>query len=113
NSFSIAALESDREIGILKLTVAKQRWIIGSFLFEGIILGTIAGIIGTVIGVTAITRVVCSLVSNEFLMDIVVNTRVFHVLIGICAGIVTGILATIYPGYKASATSVISALKYE
>jgi putative ABC transport system permease protein len=113
NSFSMAALERDREIGILKLTGAKPRWIIGSFLFEGIMLGTIAGIIGTVIGVTAITRVVCSLVSNEFLMDIIVNTRVFHVLIGIFAGIITGVLATMFPGYKASATSVISALKYE
>ncbi|NHJ41470.1 MAG: FtsX-like permease family protein [Asgard group archaeon] len=113
NSFSMAALERDREIGILKLTGAKPRWIIGSFLFEGITLGTISGIIGTLIGATVITRVVCSLVSNEFLMDIVVNTRAFHVLIGICAGLITGFLATIYPGYKASATSVISALKYE
>ncbi|NHJ49451.1 MAG: FtsX-like permease family protein [Asgard group archaeon] len=113
NSFSMAALEREREIGILKLIGAKPRWIVGSFLIEGIILGIIAGTAGTLIGILVLSRILCSLVSNEFLIDIMVNIRIFHVFIGICAGIVTGILASMYPSYKASATSVISALKYE
>lgn len=113
NSFSMAALDREREIGILKLIGAKPKWIISSFLIEGVILGSIAGFIGTIIGSVILARVLCILISNEFLMDILNVTQVFPIVIGVCSGILIGFLSAIYPGYKASITTVKSALKYE
>lgn len=112
NAFAMAALERESEIGLLKLIGSRFWWIMALFLLEAFYIGLIASVLGIFLGINLIASSVLSLISEEiFTIPMVVT--VSHILQGIFVGVVTILLASLYPAFRASRTSVISALRYE
>lgn len=112
NSFTMSALERQKEIALLKLIGSSPRWIVSSFLTEGLLAGLLASIFGTfAVGIPMGVIMVSILSENLLVCSFVLSWS--DVLIGLVMGGILGLLSAIYPGYKASRTSVVSALQYE
>lgn len=112
NSFTMSASERQKEISLLKLIGSKPSWITSSFLIEGAFIGAIASVIGSLILGVILGFLIIKIVSVTYLLCSFVLTPT-DVMIGIAIGLLVGILSTIYPGIKASKTTVVSALQYE
>jgi len=108
----LSTLEREREIGILKLIGASPRWILTSFLLEGIITGLMAGILGFIAGIYLVASPILSLISQQ-LMDVQLSYNAGHLSTGLVVGVITIIIAMIYPAIRGSRTPVIRALHYE
>ncbi|MFX0016782.1 MAG: ABC transporter permease [Candidatus Hermodarchaeota archaeon] len=112
NAFTLSVLEREREIGILKLIGAKPRWIIISLLSEALIIGTIAGIFGILVARFVIANSFLDLFGQIFI-PIPISFTLDHIILALTTSLLTIIIASLYPSYRASKTSVISALRYE
>jgi ABC-type lipoprotein release transport system permease subunit len=112
NAFTLSVLEREREIGILKLIGAKPRWIIISLLSEALIIGTIAGIFGIFMARFVIAKSFLDLFGQIFI-PIPMSFTLDHIILALATSLLTIIIAALYPSYRASKTSVISALRYE
>jgi ABC-type lipoprotein release transport system permease subunit len=112
NSFTMAAMERQKEIALLKLIGSRPRWIVSSFLIEGLFIGLLASIFGIfAVGVPIGIVLVNILSENLLFCNFIFSWS--DVLIGFSLGAVLGFISAVYPGYKASKTSVVSALQYE
>ncbi len=112
NTFAMAALERTQEIGILKLIGSRFRWILASFLLEAFYIGLMASVVGIGLGIIVVANPLLVIVSQQF-FEIPMLFTTQHIFSGIAVGVVTILLASLYPAYRASQTSVISALRYE
>lgn len=103
NVMLISVTERIREIGIRRAMGAKKITILTQFLVESMILGLLGGFLGTTGGI----------VFNYFYIGeeviLLWNWVAYSFLI--CVGI--GILAGIYPAFRAANRNVIDALRYE
>lgn len=112
NTFTMSAMERQKEIALLKLIGSSPRWIISSFLTEGLLAGFLASIFGTfAVGIPLGVLIVSILSDNLLVCSFILSWT--DVIIGLAMGGILGLLSAIYPGYKASRTSVVSALQYE
>jgi putative ABC transport system permease protein len=106
NIMLVSVTERTKEIGLIKAIGGRQRNVRQQFLFESVLISLIGAAFGVVLGV---------IVGNVF--SLVLSTG--FVLpwgwliggIGICS--VVGLLAGLYPAYKASKLNPIEALRYE
>jgi putative ABC transport system permease protein len=112
NAFSMSVLEREQEIGILKLIGAQPRWIILSLLSEALIVGTLAGIFGIIMARFVIAEVMLDIVGKT-LVPIPLYFTLDHIFLALGTSLFTIFVAAIHPSYRASKTSVISALRYE
>lgn len=112
NAFLMTVLEREKEFGILKLIGAKPRWISLSLLWEAIFTGIIASILGTLFGRFIIEETIMSVLDQLF-FPIPLLFTVDHVLLGLLISLITALLSVLYPSFRASKASVISALRYE
>jgi len=105
NIMLVAVTERTREIGIRKSLGARQADILRQFLFESGTLATIGGIIG-LIAAKAI---------GFFLTQVVLPTVIpwyaAVIAIGVCT--LVGIVAGLYPAWKAARLDPIEALRAE
>jgi putative ABC transport system permease protein len=106
NIMLVAVTERTKEIGLVKAIGGQQRNIRQQFLFEAIIISIMGAICGVILGV---------IVGNSF--SLVLNTGFVvpwdWMLLGIMICSVVGLLAGLYPAFKASRLNPIEALRYE
>lgn len=106
NIMLVAVNERTREIGLIKAIGGKKSSIRRQFLFESTIISVLGAVFGIVLGV---------LVGNLF--SIFLSTGFVvpwgWVIAGIVICSVVGLLAGIYPAYKAAKLDPIVALRYE
>jgi putative ABC transport system permease protein len=106
NVMFVTVAERTKEIGIAKAIGGKQGDILLQFLLESIILSTIGGLIGIVIGQAAIP-----ILSN---LDIVLmSSSVTGPIIGFTFSVTVGVFFGFYPAYKASKLDPVDALRSE
>jgi len=106
NIMLVSVTERTREIGIRMAVGAKSRHILTQFLLEAVVLSTIGGIVGAVLGIVA-----SHLVSTLAEWPIVVPPEA--VLLAVVFSGAVGIFFGFYPARKAARLDPIQALRYE
>jgi putative ABC transport system permease protein len=104
NTTLVAVLERTGEIGLRRSLGARGRHILGQFLAESGALGVLGGLVGTSLGVLTVLTV--ALVRNW--------TAVIHpgtVAAAPLIGLATGVLAGLYPAWRASRIEPAEALR--
>lgn len=106
NIMLVAVTERTKEIGLVKAIGGKQANVRQQFLFEAIIISLLGALFGVILGV---------IVGNGF--SLFLNTGFVvpwnWVLLGIFICSLVGLLAGLYPAFKASRLNPIEALRYE
>ena len=106
NIMLVAVTERTKEIGLVKAIGGKQSNVRQQFLFEAIIISLMGALFGVILGV---------IVGNGF--SLVLNTGFVvpwdWVALGIFICSIVGLLAGLYPAFKASRLNPIEALRYE
>ena len=103
NIMLVAVTERTKEIGIRKSLGARQADILKQFLFESATLSAIGGIIGL------IAAKLIGMVVSAFLIPTVIPWYAAVIAIGVSAGV--GIIAGLFPAWKAARLDPIEALR--
>ena len=103
NIMLVAVTERTKEIGIRKSLGAKQADILKQFLFEAATLSAIGGIIGLILAE------LIGVVITHFLLPTRIPIWAMFLAIGVSAGV--GILAGLFPAWKAARLDPIEALR--
>lgn len=106
NIMLVAVNERTKEIGLIKSLGGKSREIRAQFLWESIIISLLGAVAGILAGIL-LGNVVGALLKTGFLVPWA------WVFIGIVVCSLVGLLAGLYPAYKASRLDPIVALRYE
>ena len=107
NIMLVSVTERTREIGLRKSVGGRRHDIMAQFLTEAVVLSTIGGVIGIVLGFS-----ICYVASlHPSMVEIVVPAWVVFVALGFSAGV--GILFGMIPAFKAAIIHPIDALRYE
>jgi putative ABC transport system permease protein len=106
NIMLVSVTERTREIGIRLAVGARQRDILLQFLLEAILICTIGGIVGVLVGVGGALAV-----SELGGMPVVVSLAAIALAFLFSAG--TGIFFGYYPAWKAAHMQPVEALRYE
>jgi macrolide transport system ATP-binding/permease protein len=106
NIMLVSVTERTREIGLRKAIGAKRRDILFQFLIESTLVSLTGGLVGMVLGWAM--AVIASAVFNWEM-----PVTAFAVLLGFAFSVGVGILAGLWPAYKASRLNPIDALRYE
>jgi putative ABC transport system permease protein len=101
----VSVTERTKEIGVRRAIGARRADIILQFLLEASMLTGAGGIIGVVVGF------LISLLLNALLMPS--QVPLLFVFIGFSASVAIGLIAGLYPAFKASRLDPIEALRYE
>lgn len=102
----VSVTERTREIGIRKAIGAKNKHILGQFLLEAMIITSIGGGIGVIVGAS-----VAILISLA--LGFPVSLPWWSFVVGVLFSAIVGIFSGIYPAYRAAKLDPIVALHYE
>lgn len=106
NIMLVSVTERTREIGIRKAIGAKKRDILGQFLIEAIVLSSLGGILGVLIGLGS-----AQILSTT--LDMAIVTSWWAVGIAVSFSIFIGVVFGIFPANKAANLSPLDALRYQ
>jgi putative ABC transport system permease protein len=106
NIMLVSVTERTREIGIRMAVGAKSRHILTQFLLEAVVLSSIGGVVGAVLGVVG-AKLVSALANWPTIVppDAIALAITFSAAVGIFFGF--------YPARKAARLDPIQALRYE
>ncbi len=123
--------ERTREIGTLKALGASSMAILGQFIFEGILLSLIAGIVAILIGTVGATSIANLLLprpiqagnstvstagvslGSALSASIAIIITPELVLLGLGIAVLLGALGSLYPAWRAARTRPAEAMRYE
>lgn len=106
NIMLMSVIERTRSIGIMKAVGAQNRDILQLFLIEAIILGVIGAALGTGVGILG------GMLATE-LLGLPLVFRLQWAGFAVLSGIAVGIIAGVYPAWRAARTDPIDALRYQ
>ena len=111
NIMYVAVVERTFEIGLRKAVGAKAKDILRQFLFEAIILTSLGGIVGIILGF--LLDLLISYIFAFFGFNLQLSLTFKSVLLGVGFSMVTGVIFGYYPAWKASKLSPMEALRKE
>lgn len=106
NIMLVSVTERTREIGLRKAIGAKRETILGQFLLESVVMCTVGGAIGILLGLTSVVYV-----AGALKVPPVINTTAIIVAFAFSAAV--GLFFGLYPALRASRLQPIEALRYE
>jgi putative ABC transport system permease protein len=118
NIMLISVTERTREIGIRKAIGAKSRYILRQFLSESVILTGLGGIVGIGLGIgaTLIAERLLPPAGSTEATDTNFPAPILTaqpVLVGFVVSLIIGVLAGMYPAYRATRMRPVDALRFE
>ncbi|MDD4902353.1 MAG: ABC transporter permease [Patescibacteria group bacterium] len=111
NIMLVAVNERTREIGLRKAVGASSTNIITQFLIEAIIITTLGGIIGIIVG--TLLSFVATLIIRSLGYDWQFSITLFSIVIAIGVSATIGLIFGSYPAGRASKLDPVEALRYE
>jgi putative ABC transport system permease protein len=112
NIMLVSVTERTREIGLRKAVGATEKNILVQFLIEAIILTTIGGIIGIILGAT-FSFIAVMVLSKVMALNWAFSFPVMGATLGLSVSALIGLIFGLYPARQASQKSPIEALRYE
>jgi putative ABC transport system permease protein len=111
NIMYLTVLERTQEIGLRKAIGASNSLIKNQFLAEALIITTIGGIIGIIIGSAVILFIgwIASIQGFEFELTVTPDA----ILLGFASSLIFGVIFGLYPARKAAELNPTEALRYE
>jgi len=106
NIMLVAVTQRTREIGIRKAIGARRRAVLFQFLVEAATLTGLGGLVGIVLG--ALVGFIVT-----FALDWHYSLSIVWTFVGLALSVGTGLLAGLYPAWRASRLDPIVALRYE
>ncbi|QQG52521.1 MAG: ABC transporter permease [Candidatus Falkowbacteria bacterium] len=103
--------ERTREIGLRKAVGATKKAIRNQFLLEAVLLTSLGGFIGIIIGV--LVSYIIALVMQKLDYDWAFIISVGSILLSVGVSVLTGIVFGLFPAIKAAKLDPIDALRYE
>jgi putative ABC transport system permease protein len=111
--------ERTREIGIRRALGAKRKDIVMQFLVEAVVQTTLGGLLGAVIGITAVYAVpaLWDLLRStswfESQMKLPAKLHVGSIIVSVGVSILVGMVFGLYPAWRAAKLDPIEALRHE
>jgi putative ABC transport system permease protein len=102
----VSVTERTREIGLRKAIGAKRETILGQFLLESVVMCTVGGSFGILMGLSSV-----AFVAQALKVPPVINSTAIIVAFGFSAAV--GLFFGLYPALRASRLQPIEALRYE
>jgi putative ABC transport system permease protein len=117
NTMVMSVLERTREIGLMKALGAQNRDVLSVFLAEAATIGLLGGVAGVIIGI-AVSQLIDLLAANYLStqgteITSIVQTPIWLPVFAILFSMVIGLIAGIYPAFRAVQLDPVRALKYE
>lgn len=106
NIMLVSVTERTKEIGLLKSIGAKEKDILTQFLVEAVVMTSIGGLVGIVLGISG-----AFLISVVAGIPFVLSVPAIAIAVGVSMGV--GIIFGLYPARRAARLSPIDALRYE
>jgi len=106
NIMLVSVTERTREIGIRKAIGAKRSNVLSQFLLEAVMVASLGGLIGIILGFIAGSVILAQ-------MDLTTGVSIGAIALGFGFSTFVGILAGIYPAFKAANLNPIDSLRYE
>jgi putative ABC transport system permease protein len=106
NIMLVSVTERVREIGVMRAVGAQNRDVMKLFLTEATVIGTIGGVLGILVGLAS-GRLMTHLLEMPFIVDPLWTVS------GVAIGLLTGLLAGVYPAWHAAHLDPIDALRHE
>ena len=106
NIMLVSVTERTKEIGLLKAIGAKENDILRQFLIEAVVMTSIGGVIGIILGVSG-AFLVSLVIGIPFVIDVTA------ILLAVGVSTLVGVVFGLYPARKAARLSPIDALRYE
>lgn len=116
NSMSISVVERAREIGTIRSLGATPRAVMGMFLVEALVVGSLGSAAGVAAG-AALAKGLVEFTAQQVnnLMFVVVVERIVlspaTVIVGAAMGVLTSLAATLYPAWQATRISPLEAMR--
>lgn len=115
NTMLTSVMERTREIGIMKAIGATNKDIMSIFIIEGILVSSIGGILGIILGVFGSQGL--TIILNNFMRmggtGLAPVITIMSVVLAVAVSIIVGVLSSLYPAWKAARMSPIEAVRYE
>jgi putative ABC transport system permease protein len=116
NTMLTSVMERTREIGIMKAIGATNTDIMSIFIIEGMLVSSIGGIIGIILGVFGSQGL--TLILNSFMRmggssTLTPVITVMSVVLAVTVSLIVGVFSSLYPAWKAARMSPIEAVRYE
>ena len=116
NTMMTSVMERTREIGIMKAIGATNKDIMSIFIIEGMLVSTIGGIFGIILGVfgsQALTMILNGFMSMGGSTQLTPIITIMSVVLAVAVSLIVGVLSSLYPAWKAARMSPIEAVRYE
>lgn len=116
NTMLTSVMERTREIGIMKAIGATNQDIMSIFIIEGMLVSSIGGILGIILGIFGSQGL--TLILNNFMMmggssNLAPVITITSVVLAVSVSLIVGVLSSLYPAWKAARMSPIEAVRYE
>ncbi|HOE18249.1 MAG TPA: lipoprotein-releasing ABC transporter permease subunit [Syntrophorhabdaceae bacterium] len=118
SSLVMTVMEKQKDIAILKSIGAKKRSIMKIFMIEGVTIGVVGALIGSLTG-----YILCEIVKRYkiirlpediyYISTLPVKISVFDIVLIACVTMVICVVSTIYPSYRATKIDPVETLRYE
>ncbi|WP_457611847.1 ABC transporter permease [Methanocaldococcus sp.] len=105
NVMLMSVIERTNEIGVMRSIGASKKDILIIFITEALILGLVGAFIGVILSIV-FSLFILSLMKVSFPL-----TSIIYIVAGFLFGILTALLSSLYPAYKASKLDPIEALR--
>jgi putative ABC transport system permease protein len=106
NVMLVSVTERTREIGIMKAVGARNREVMGVFVIEAALLGTLGSVLGVPLGVLVGY-------GAAGYADVTFALAPEWIVLAVVVGLLVGVLAGLYPAWRAARVDPIDALRHE